>query len=125
MKKRLYWSTGEEKVEDICQDSTTAVTADKRIRNEKIVAEVYDDLVQSLGGSPLKDPFRSSRPQMFFKIGVPEHFENFRKRDSNTCFPEKFVKFLRALFLQNISGGCFWSFRISSTEEKVKLKIFQ
>ena len=75
---------------------------------------------------------RSSRSQMFFKIGVLKHFSNFTekqlcwslfliklhargsanllKRESNTTvFPVKFTKFLRAPFLQNTSAGCFWN----------------
>ena len=69
---------------------------------------------------------RSSLSQMFFKIGVLKNFANFigkhqcwsifliklqawrpatlLKRDSNTG-----AKFLRTLFLQNTSDGCFWA----------------
>ena len=32
-----------------------------------------------------------------------------KKRLQHGCFPVKFVKFLRTLFLQNTSGGCFWT----------------
>ena len=39
----------------------------------------------------------------------------YHKRDSGTgvflrCFPVNFNKFLRAPFLQNTSGGCFWKY---------------
>ena len=39
---------------------------------------------------------RSSRSQMFFKIGVPKNFANFT--GIHRCFPVKFAKFLRTLF---------------------------
>ena len=38
---------------------------------------------------------------------------NFIKKETrDRCFPVNFVKFLRNLFLQNTSGGCFWSYEI-------------
>ena len=40
---------------------------------------------------------RSSRSQMFFKIGVPKNFANFTGK--HRCFLVKFAKFLRTLFL--------------------------
>ena len=77
----------------------------------------------------IPDKFRSSRWQMFFKIGVLKNFANFtgkhlrwslflikleaqtcnfiKKRLQNRCFPVKFAKFCKHLFLQKISGGCF------------------
>ena len=36
---------------------------------------------------------RSSRTQMFFKIGIPKNFTNFTGK--HRCFPVKFAKFLR------------------------------
>ena len=66
---------------------------------------------------------------MFFKIGVLKNFANFKgkhlcwilfliispatlfkKRLKHGCFPVKLAKFLRTpFFLQNTSGGGFWS----------------
>ena len=57
--------------------------------------------------------FRSSRSQMFFKIGILKNSPNFtgkhlrwsiflikfKKRLQHRCFPVKFVKFLRTLNL--------------------------
>ena len=74
---------------------------------------------------------RSSRLQMFFKIGVLKIFASFtgkhlcwspllmklqawrsanfiKTRLQHGCFPVKFIKFLRTPFVQNTSGGCFW-----------------
>ena len=74
--------------------------------------------------------FRSSRPYVFCKNGVLRNFAKFtgkhlcqslyfnkvaglrpatllKKRLWHRCFPVNFVKFLRNLFLQNTSGGCF------------------
>ena len=59
---------------------------------------------------------RSSRLQMFFKIGVLKNFSNFtgkqlvlefKKGLQHRCFPVKFAEFLKAPFLQNTSGDCF------------------
>ena len=57
---------------------------------------------------------RSTRSQMFFKIGAVKNFSNFtgklllwEKKLQHSCFPLKFAKLLECLFLQNISGGCF------------------
>ena len=61
------------------------------------------------------DPFRSSRSQMFLKLGVLKNFINFtgkhfcwslqvynfiKKRFQHSCFPVKFVKFLRRPFFK-------------------------
>ena len=35
-----------------------------------------------------------------------------KKRFCHRCFSVNFVKFLRAPFLQNTSGGCFWHFKV-------------
>ena len=35
-----------------------------------------------------------------------------KKRLWYSCFLVNFAKFLRALFLQNTSGGCFWIFHV-------------
>ena len=66
---------------------------------------------------------RSSRSQMFLKIGVLKNFSNFcqslffnkvagprpatllKKRPRHRCFTVNFAKFVRTSFLQNI---CFW-----------------
>ena len=52
--------------------------------------------------------FRSSRSQMFLKIGVPwRPVTLWKKRLQYSCFPVKFAKFLRTrFFLQNTFGGC-------------------
>ena len=72
---------------------------------------------------------RSSRLQIFLKIGILKSFANFtgkhlywslflknlqaeglqlhNKRLQHRCFPMKFVKFLRTPFLKNTSGNCF------------------
>ena len=72
--------------------------------------------------------FRSSRSQMFFKIGIFKNFVNltekhskicqknrglntfnfFKKRIQHRCFLLKFAKFLRTTFLQNFFARCFW-----------------
>ena len=74
--------------------------------------------------------YRSSRPDVFCKEGVLRNFTKFKgkhlcqslffnkvadlrpatllkKRLWHRCFPVNFVKFVRTLFLQNTSGGCF------------------
>ena len=53
--------------------------------------------------------FRSSRSQMFLKIGALKNFEIFwiKKSFQRRCFPANIAKFLRTAFLQNFSGGCF------------------
>ena len=64
---------------------------------------------------------RSSRSQIFFKIGVLKNFAYFtgkhlcwseacnciKKRLQHGCFPVKSAKFLRSSFKQNTSSGCF------------------
>ena len=79
----------------------------------------------------LKIFFRSSHWRCSVKIHVLKSFTNFtgkhlcwslffnkdaglkackfiKKRLPHRCFPVKFTKFLRTLFFQNTSGGCFW-----------------
>ena len=67
---------------------------------------------------------------MFFGTGALENFAmlefllnkvaglqvcNFiKKRLQNRCFSVKFAKLLRASFLQNTSGGCFWKYLMNS-----------
>ena len=67
---------------------------------------------------------RSSRPEVFCKKGFLRNFAKFtgkhlcqrlfinealfKKSLWHRCFPINFAKFLRAPFLQNSSGGCFW-----------------
>ena len=74
--------------------------------------------------------YRSSRSQMFFGTGALKNFAmleflsnkvaglqacNFiKKRLQHRCFSVKFAKSLRASFLQNTSGGCFWKYLINS-----------
>ena len=67
----------------------------------------------------IPDKFRSSRLQIFFKIGVLKNFAKFhretpvlkslfhKKRLQHWCFPVRFAKFLKTLSLQNTSGGDF------------------
>ena len=52
---------------------------------------------------------RSSRLQMFFKIGSLKNFAIFwiKKSLKHRCFLLNIAKFLRAAFLQNLSGGRF------------------
>ena len=54
--------------------------------------------------------FRSSRLQMFFKIGALKNFAIFRIKNSlhHRCFPVNMAKSLRRAFLQNFSSGCFY-----------------
>ena len=50
---------------------------------------------------------RSSRSQMFFKLGVLENFTTYnfiKKRLWHTCFPVNLAKLLKTPFLQNTSG---------------------
>ena len=69
------------------------------------------------------DIIRSSRSQMFFKIGVLKNVaiftgkhlcwslkacNSFKKRLLHTGFPVNIMKVLRMPFLQNTSGGCFF-----------------
>ena len=74
--------------------------------------------------------YRSSRSQMFFGTGALKNFAmleflfnkvaglqvcNFiKKRLQHWCFSMKFAKSLRASFLQNTSGGCFWKYLMNS-----------
>ena len=45
---------------------------------------------------------RSSRPEVFCKKTL------LKKKLLHRCFPVIFANFLRTLFLQNASDGCFW-----------------
>ena len=61
--------------------------------------------------------FRNSRPEEFCRKAVLRNFTKFirkhlglqlyLKRLWHRCLPLNFAKFLRTLFLQNTSGGCF------------------
>ena len=51
---------------------------------------------------------RSSRSQMFFKIGVPKNFADFTRK--HRYFPAKFAKFLRTRFFAEHLCGCFYLF---------------
>ena len=76
---------------------------------------------------------RSSHPKVFCKRGILRNFTKFfgkhlcqglffnkvagpgtvtllKKRLWHRCFPVNYAKFLRTLFLQNTSGGCFCKF---------------
>ena len=44
-----------------------------------------------------------------------------KKRLSHRCFHVNFVKFLRTLFLQNTSGGCFWRKTVAKKKPFVHL----
>ena len=68
-----------------------------------------------------KNPRRSSRSQVFYKIGVLKKFANFTRKHQcwsrflikspeimvlhDRCFPVNFAKLLRTPFLQNSSSG--------------------
>ena len=77
--------------------------------------------------------FRSNRPEVLCKKYVLRNFAKFtgkhlcqrlflnkvaglrpatllKKSFWHRCFPVNFAKFLRTPFLQNTSGGCFWTF---------------
>ena len=74
--------------------------------------------------------YRSSRSQMFLGTGALKNFAmleflfnkvaglqacNFIKKTlQHWCFSVKFAKSLRASFLQNTSGGCFWKYLMNS-----------
>ena len=74
--------------------------------------------------------YRSSRSQLFFGTGALKNFAmleflfdkvadpqacNFiKKRLQHSCFSVEFAKSLRASFLQNTSGGCFWKYLMKS-----------
>ena len=80
---------------------------------------------------------RSSRPEVFCEKGVLRNFANFtgkhlcqslffnkvagpgpatllKKRLQHRCFPVNFAKFLRHLFLQSTSSGCFYVYSFFS-----------
>ena len=80
---------------------------------------------------------RSSRLQIFFRTGALKNFPMFtvkylcwmflfnkvaglkacnfiKKRLQHKCFSVKFAKSLRASFLQNTSGDCFWKYLMNS-----------
>ena len=80
----------------------------------------------------------SSRPQMFFKIGVRKILliwqENIcvwvffaglrdcnfiKKRLQHRCFPVKLAKFLRTPFFKNTSGGCFCTYCTHMTSHAI------
>ena len=44
---------------------------------------------------------------LFDKVTGSQACNFIKKRLLRKCFPVKFAKFLRTLFLENISGGCF------------------
>ena len=74
--------------------------------------------------------YRSSRSQIFFGAGALKKFAmleflfnkvaglqacNFIKKTlQHWCFSVKFAKSLRASFLQNTYGGCFWKYLMNS-----------
>ena len=75
----------------------------------------------------LVSSYRSSRPEVFYKLGSLKSFVKFtrkhlcwnlffnkvaglkpeKKTIQQRCFPVSFAKFLRAFISQNTSGGCF------------------
>ena len=62
--------------------------------------------------------FRSSRSQMFFKIGALKNFAIFRIKKSlqQWRFLVSIAKFLRTAFLQNFSVGCLCIFQTVSNQ---------
>ena len=74
--------------------------------------------------------YRSSRSQMFLGTGALKNFAmleflfnkvaglhacNFiKKRPQHRCFSVKFTKSLKASFLQDNCGGCFWKYLMNS-----------
>ena len=80
---------------------------------------------------------RRSRSQMLLNIGALENLANFTgkylcwslffnkvadlqlysKRLQHRYFPVKFAKFLKNLFLQNTSSGCFWKVCLDHPEK--------
>ena len=68
---------------------------------------------------------RSSLSQVFFKIDVLKNFASFTGKHQcwslfliklqawgilqHRCFPVRFTRFSRTPFLQNTTGGCFWT----------------
>ena len=73
--------------------------------------------------------YRSSRSQMFSSrasknfemleflfntVAGLQTFNFIKKRLQHRCFYVKFAKALRASFLQNTSGGCFWKYLMNS-----------
>ena len=76
----------------------------------------WGKLVQSffeLLRNALKILCTSSRSQFFFKIGVLKTFAIFTGKDlcwskRFWCFLMNIAKFLRTIFSENTSGGCFW-----------------
>ena len=59
--------------------------------------------------------YRSRRSKIFFGTGALENFVNFiKKRLQHRCFSVKSAKSLKASFLQNIYGDCFWKYLMNS-----------
>ena len=74
--------------------------------------------------------YRCSRSQMFLGTGALKNFAMLeflfnkvaglqawniiKKRPQHRCFSLKIAKSLRASFLQNTSGGCFWKYLMNS-----------
>ena len=44
---------------------------------------------------------------LFAKVAGPQAWNFIKKKIQHRCFTVKILKFLRAPFLQNTSGGCF------------------
>ena len=64
--------------------------------------------------------FRSSRLQMFFKIGVFKKDLHFYQKGAPTqVFSCEYCKISRTAFLQNTSGGCSWIFAADSAESGI------
>ena len=74
--------------------------------------------------------FRSSRSQIVFKIGVLKNFAVFTgthlcwilfliKFQAWRYFPLNIAKFVKTVFLQNTSCGCFWHFPLTSHDLQI------
>ena len=117
----------------LMETSEYAVELNKVEEKDNVMENSYAifQIREAVGRSQMS----SSRSQTFFKIGVLKNVANFTGRDlcwslfliklqalkkrlQHRCFPPKFAKFLRTLFLQNTSGGCFWQmfFKIGALE---------
>ena len=88
-------------------------------KNVKKLMTIFNDFFEETKNSRNSYQLRierSSRSQMFFKIGVLgvldvldlKACKFIKKRLQHRCFPVKFAIFLENVFLRNTSGGCFW-----------------
>ena len=69
---------------------------------------------------------RCSSKWMFIKISqIPQ--ENTSVGVQHSCFPVKFMKFLKTSFLQNTFDGCLWSYgnHWKKASDKERLKVWE